>query len=251
MSPAARAASRALSSCLLGEGGGVASGCVASSTFAPWIYKITGYPTLLVIDYQGAVLGKVGLQKKYDPKKWTREVDAMIKARFDRRTGLAKPPPKPGQPVRPKRRSAPELPPAKPSKPKKDAGAANGPSWYVDVDKALEESGRTKRPVLALFTCSDQGAKSNALHAIYASKAFKSWADEALILLELDFPARKRQSPRLKLQNIQLRRDHRVKALPEVLFLGTDGKVLARLGPVKGSAADWVKAAKAALKKSR
>ncbi len=208
-------------------------------------YKATGYPTVVVIDYKGAPLGRVQNLKKDDKTKWLARADALIKARFNPGTGqVLAPGAKPA-----KRRAPPEqikIPP--PSKPKKDAGASNGTSWFVKAPEALEEAGRTKRKVLALFTCSDRGAASKALEAVFASPAFKSWADKDLILLEIDFPVRKRQSPRLKLQNIKLKQDHDVDRLPEVLFLGPDGKVLSRLAKSKLSPAEWVKAAQASLK---
>lgn len=136
--------------------------------------------------------------------------------------------------------------------PRKDAGAANGAGWLIEVEEALDTARRTKRPVLALFTCSDRGAASKALHEILAAEEFKTWADESLVLLELDFPVRKRQSPKLKLQNVRFKSDCGVRKLPEVLFLDGDGQVLTRVkASTKAGPAAWIKAAKAALAKVR
>jgi len=208
-------------------------------------YKTTAYPTLLLLDYKGGLIGDVKYVKDDNKTKWLARANALIKSRFDPRTGLVLAPG--AKPI--KRRAPPEpikAPP--PSKPKKDAGAANGKTWFVKAPEALEEAGRTKRKVLALFTCSDRGAASKSLHAVFKSKAFRSWADQDLILLEIDFPARKRQSPRLKLQNIKLKQEYDVDRLPEVVFLGADGKVVARVPKkAKLEPKEWVKAAKAAL----
>ncbi|MBL4844343.1 MAG: thioredoxin family protein [Planctomycetes bacterium] len=209
-------------------------------------YKTKSYPTLLLLDYKGALLGDVKYVKQDNKTKWLARANALIEARFNPRTGLALAPG--AKPV--KRRAAPEpikAPP--PSKPKKDARAATGKTWFVKAPEALDEAGRTKRKVLALFTCSDRGAASKSLQTVLESDAFKSWADKELILLEIDFPVRKRQSPRLKLQNVKLKQEYHVGRLPEVVFLSADGKVIARVSKkTKLEPGEWVKAAKASLK---
>lgn len=207
-------------------------------------YKVTGYPTVLVVDHKGTLLGQIHLLQKDTKGKWLGRAEGLIRARFNPISGLALR--KGEKPPLPRRRADP-VKARPPSKPKKDAGAANGKGWYLDPAEAIDEASRTKRTVLALFTCSDRGSASKALHKILVSPEFKSWADKSLVLLEVDFPVRKRQSPRLKLRNVKLKGEHSVRDLPEVLFLSADGKVVARLSSTKGSPATWVKQAKAKL----
>lgn len=222
------------------------------------LYKITGYPTVMIVDWKGAVVARMG----YEEKDWLVKAKAAIKAEFEPRTGLVKPKPgdppsgpgPQGTPARPEpdpsgADGGQPTPPRKQRKPQKDAGAASGAGWLIDHEEALKESARTKLPVLACFTCSDR-TSSKALAEVFASDAFQDWAEEAVVRLELDFPARKRQTPRLKLQNVRLKSEHGVGALPAVLFLGADGRVLARLESNPTDPAEWVKAAKAALAKA-
>ena len=94
---------------------------------------------------------------------------------------------------------------------------AENEGWLVDVMQAHELSEKTGKPILANFTGSDWcGWCKKLKYAVFDKEEFKTWAEENVILLELDFPRRKQIPANIKQQNAQLQQAFQVRGYPTV-----------------------------------
>lgn len=101
--------------------------------------------------------------------------------------------------------------------------------WTHWFDEAMEEADETGKPVLAHFTGSDWCPPCLRQHAeIFSKEAFYDWAEENVVLLELDFPRGKEQSDELKAQNRELQKHYKVTGYPTILVLTPDGQEVQR-----------------------
>jgi len=87
--------------------------------------------------------------------------------------------------------------------------------WHTRMETAQQKSVETGKPIFAFFTGSDWCGWCHKLQAdVFAKPEFKKWAAENVILLELDFPRRKKLEPELAAQNNELRQVFRVTGYP-------------------------------------
>ncbi len=94
---------------------------------------------------------------------------------------------------------------------------AENEGWLVDLDEAYRLSQETGKPIMANFTGSDWCGWCKRLTAsVFSKNDFKTWADENVILLELDFPKRKQLPAEIRQQNAQLQRAFNVRGYPTV-----------------------------------
>lgn len=128
--------------------------------------------------------------------------------------------------------------------------------WHTDMNKAMELSQKNKKPLLLFFTGSDWcGWCMRLQKEVLKTEEFAKWANDNVILVELDFPKRTAQSAELKQQNASLARSFAVQGYPTVWFVdvqkGEDKKpVLKQLGKtgyVRGGASAWLEGANAIL----
>lgn len=114
--------------------------------------------------------------------------------------------------------------------------AAEG-QWLTDLPKAQEKAKAEKKMVLVDFTGSDWCPPCKALHKnIFSSQEFLQYAKDNLVLVEIDFPNRKPQSPELKKANRELAKKYDVKSYPTVIVFDSDGKELKK---ESGYYPDW------------
>lgn len=100
---------------------------------------------------------------------------------------------------------------------------AQDPEWLVSVDEAYKESKKTNKPILANFTGSDWCGWCKKLRAeVFVHPEFKKWADENVVLLELDFPRRKQLPDQQKMQNQQLQQVFQVRGFPTIWLFGLE-----------------------------
>jgi len=89
--------------------------------------------------------------------------------------------------------------------------------WYTQIEKAQELSMATGKPIFAFFTGSDWCGWCHKLQRdVFAKQEFISWAKNNVILLELDFPRRKKLPPALAAQNNELRAVFKVTGYPTI-----------------------------------
>jgi thioredoxin-related protein len=126
--------------------------------------------------------------------------------------------------------------------------AADG--WHTDYSKAVAESKKTGKPILADFTGSDWCGWCMKLDKeVFKTAEFKNWAKKNVVLLSLDYPQAKKQSAAEKKQNEALARRYKIQGFPTVLFLDAKGKQLGQYGYDEGGPKAWTSNAAKMIKK--
>lgn len=94
---------------------------------------------------------------------------------------------------------------------------AHNKGWMVSIEKAQAVSKETGKPIMANFTGSDWCGWCKRLTAnVFSKPVFKEWADENVVLLELDFPRRTQLPQEIRAQNQSLQRAFKVTGYPTV-----------------------------------
>lgn len=97
--------------------------------------------------------------------------------------------------------------------------AAAEPTWLTDLDAAKAQGVKENKPVLVDFTGSDWCPPCKALHKqVFESAEFAAVASQ-YVLVELDYPKSKPQSPELKAKNAALSKQFGITGFPTVLLL--------------------------------
>lgn len=100
-------------------------------------------------------------------------------------------------------------------------------SWGNDYKKAQEEAKATHKFLLLNFTGSDWcGWCIRFDRDILSKPEFKDFAQNNLVLVELDFPRAKDQPPEVRKQNRELARQYEVAGFPTIVVLNSDGQKL-------------------------
>jgi len=128
--------------------------------------------------------------------------------------------------------------------------------WHTDVNKAVNISVQTGKPLFFFFTGSDWcGWCKRLVKEVFIKEEFKSWATKNAILVELDFPKRTPISEDLKKQNRELGQMFGVRGYPTGWFVTptiVDGKVNfnkhGSQGYVAGGPKGWIAGANKILK---
>ena len=129
--------------------------------------------------------------------------------------------------------------------------------WYIDFEKAAQVSMQTGKPILADFTGSDWcGWCIRLQKEVFFKPDFVKWAKENLVLVELDFPRRKKLEESLKQQNENLRQMFAVRGYPTGWFVvpeieenKVNFKRLGSQGYVAGGPKNWIDGANKILSK--
>jgi thioredoxin-related protein len=129
--------------------------------------------------------------------------------------------------------------------------------WETNVNKAMEVSNKTKKPMLLFFTGSDWcGWCIRLQKEVLKTPEFAAWAKDNVVLVELDYPRRTPQTPEIKTQNNELQQAFGIQGFPTIYFAnGTnkEGKVnfqgLGSTGYVAGGPTAWLAVADGILKK--
>ncbi len=99
--------------------------------------------------------------------------------------------------------------------------------WLDDYKKAQQEAKASNKFLLLDFTGSDWcGWCKKFDKEILSQSEFQDYARENLVLLELDFPRAKPQSPELRKQNQELADQYQVQGFPTIVVLNGDGQKL-------------------------
>ena len=92
--------------------------------------------------------------------------------------------------------------------------------WESDVNLASEVAIKSKKPLLFFFTGSDWcGWCIKLQNDVFKKPEFIKWANQNVVLVELDFPKRKTLSPELTKQNLELQQMFAVRGYPTVWFV--------------------------------
>ncbi len=135
-------------------------------------------------------------------------------------------------------------------------GNAQDQVWHTDMNSAVQISVSENKPLLMFFTGSDWCGWCKRLQKeVFLTSDFKEWAKDNVVLVELDFPRRKKIDKNIQIQNHQLQNIFKVKGYPTIVFAmpeNTEGKKInlnhkGSLGYVKGGAEKWLKTAKSII----
>lgn len=103
-------------------------------------------------------------------------------------------------------------------------------AWLTDFSKARAQARAEGRLVLLDFTGSDFCPPCIRLaKEVFPTKEFSDYAKNHLVLVEVDFPVKKKQSPALKAANEALAREFKVDGYPTLIVLAPDGRKLGEL----------------------
>ncbi len=129
--------------------------------------------------------------------------------------------------------------------------SADASAWLTEFDQARALATEKNRPILMNFTGSDWCPPCKQLkNDILSTKQFAKFADEELVLLELDFPQRTPQPDKLKQQNEELSETFKIEGFPTLVLLDSQGNELARnVGYMPGGPKRFVEWAEAAQQK--
>ena len=129
--------------------------------------------------------------------------------------------------------------------------------WHTDLNKAIEISIESEKPLFMFFTGSDWcGWWIRLQKEVFFKPDFVKWAKENLVLVELDFPRRKKLEESLKQQNENLRQMFAVRGYPTGWFVvpeieenKVNFKRLGSQGYVAGGPKNWIDGANKILSK--
>lgn len=108
--------------------------------------------------------------------------------------------------------------------------AADG-NWQTDLPKAQAQAAKENKHVLIDFTGSDWCGWCIKLHKeVFSQPAFLEYAKDNLVLVEVDFPQRKKLSAEQKQANDALARKFNVQGYPTIIVLNSAGKKVGELG---------------------
>jgi len=100
-------------------------------------------------------------------------------------------------------------------------------TWLNDYKKAQQEAKASNKFLLLDFTGSDWCGWCKRLEQeILSQSQFENYARENLVLLEVDFPRAKPQSPELRKQNQELAQQYQIEGFPTIVVLNGDGQKL-------------------------
>jgi len=122
-------------------------------------------------------------------------------------------------------------------------GAVAAEGWLTDFDKAKEAAKTNNRHILIDFSGSDWCGWCIKLDKeVFSQQAFKTYAEEHLVLMLADFPNDKsKQSAHVQKQNKKLAEEFGVRGFPTVFLLSPEGKVVGRTGYQPGGPEAYVK----------
>lgn len=113
-------------------------------------------------------------------------------------------------------------------------------AWLTDFQQAKQRSAETGKSILANFTGSDWCKYCVALEdKVFSKPHFKTWAEQNVILLKIDFPKHTQMSSEQRLANEKLAGKYSIRGFPTILFLDSSGSRLGRSGYLNGDEKFW------------
>lgn len=121
-------------------------------------------------------------------------------------------------------------------------------TWNTSLDKAIEISKSTNKPIMLFFTGSDWcGWCKRLQNEVFFKPEFAAWAKDHVVLLELDFPRNHPLAQDLQIQNTQLQQFFEVQGYPTIWFVNaskvngkTNFEKLGNTGYVAGGPTAWL-----------
>jgi thioredoxin-related protein len=104
-------------------------------------------------------------------------------------------------------------------------------TWLTNLQQASVQARKDDRLILAYFRGSDWCDFCRKLdREVLNSDLFIDWAEKNVVLMDVDFPSEKRQSPAQKKHNEAMKDRYNVIKTPTFVFLDADGEPITRCG---------------------
>ena len=114
--------------------------------------------------------------------------------------------------------------------------------WVTDLRAALNQAAAENKAVLVDFTGSDWcGWCIKLKKEVFDQQEFQAFADENLVLVEIDFPRAKQQSDALRRANKELASKFGIEGYPTVFILNANGDRLLQTGYKAGGPKAYIK----------
>ena len=121
----------------------------------------------------------------------------------------------------------------------------NAQEWYTNISTAQQEAATKDLPIILVFKGSDWCAPCIKLDRdVFKTEEFKLYAKDHFVLLEADFPKRKKNALTEALQNHNnalAEKYNKQGIFPFVVVLDKNGHVLGETGYKKITPADYIK----------
>jgi protein disulfide-isomerase len=112
---------------------------------------------------------------------------------------------------------------------------AQAADWQTDLPKAQAQAKAENKTVLLNFTGSDWCGWCIKLHKeVFSQPEFIEYAKKNLVLVEVDFPTKKKLSDAQKKANDALAKQYGIRGYPTIILLNGEGKKVGETGYVKG-----------------
>ena len=138
-------------------------------------------------------------------------------------------------------------------------GQAQELKWHTNIKEAMTISTKQNKPLLLFFTGSDWcGWCIRLQKEVLKTPEFSKWANENVVLVELDYPRKQYQTADIKKQNAELEQAFAIQGYPTIHFAKAttkNGKTnfegLGSTGYVAGGPAAWLAVANSFLAKKK
>ena len=102
-----------------------------------------------------------------------------------------------------------------------------GETWLTDLEAAKKQAQKENKAVLIDFTGSDWcGFCIKLKKDVFDTEEFKKFAEKNLVLVEVDFPRRKKLPEGLSEKNQALQEQFKVRGFPTIVLLDSSGKMI-------------------------
>ena len=119
--------------------------------------------------------------------------------------------------------------------------SASATEWLTDLPTALARAKKENKAVLLDFTGSDWCGWCMKLKAeVFDTFEFGAYSAANLILVEVDFPKRKKISVDQQNANYALASQYGIKGYPTIIILNADGRLLGQCGYMEGGPVAFV-----------
>lgn len=123
--------------------------------------------------------------------------------------------------------------------------------WLTNFEDAKKVAALEKKDLLIDFTGSDWCGWCKRLDAeVFSKDAFVEGAPKDFVLVELDFPQQKEQTPAIKAQNAELQAKYGIRGFPTIVLTDAEGRPYAQTGYQQGGEEKYLEHL-AELKKNR
>lgn len=133
-----------------------------------------------------------------------------------------------------------------------NAAAITAQEWQTNISVAKEIATAKSRPIILVFQGSDWCAPCIKLdRQIWSTDAFKKYAKDNFVMLQADFPKRKKNalSTSLTIANAKLAEKYNQQGIfPFVVILDANGNVLGETGYKKTTPENYIKELNAFIK---